>query len=292
MNPKVWVSPGCIQYNCYHLIAFNWRNIELVLVVKIGGAIGTGFENLAQDLTKYKDFILVHGGSHDMNIISEKLEIPPRFVTSISGHVSRYTDEATLDVLKMVYSGKVNKTIIETMRKKGINAIGLSGLDGGLLKGKRKEAIRIVEGGKRKILRGDNTGKVEEVNSGLLRLLLNAGYIPVITIPIEAFDGGGLNADADRAAAAVASAMGANTLVILSNVPGLLKDPEDDSTLIEAIPKGQLESYVDFAQKRMKKKILGASEAIAGGVDKVIIGNANIDNPLTKALSGLGTVIE
>jgi acetylglutamate/LysW-gamma-L-alpha-aminoadipate kinase len=261
-------------------------------VVKIGGAIGTGFENLAQDLTNYEDFILVHGGSHEMNVISEKLETPPRFVTSVSGHVSRYTDEATLDVLKMVYSGKVNKTIIETMRKKGLNAVGLTGLDGGLLKGKRKEAIRIVEGGKRKILRGDNTGKVEEVNTNLLKLLLDSGYIPVITIPIEAFDGGGLNADADRAAAAVASAMGADTLVILSNVPGLLKDPEDNSSLIESIPKGQLENFMEFAQKRMKKKILGASEAIAGGVSKVIIGNANVDKPLTSALSGVGTVIE
>jgi acetylglutamate/LysW-gamma-L-alpha-aminoadipate kinase len=261
-------------------------------VVKIGGAIGTGFENLAQDLTNYEDFILVHGGSHEMNVISEKLETPPRFVTSVSGHVSRYTDEATLDVLKMVYSGKVNKTIIETMRKKGLNAVGLTGLDGGLLKGKRKEAIRIVEGGKRKILRGDNTGKVEEVNTNLLKLLLDGGYIPVITIPIEAFDGGGLNADADRAAAAVASEMGADTLVILSNVPGLLKDPEDDSSLIGSIPKGQLESYMEFAQKRMKKKILGASEAIAGNVKRVIIGSANLENPLTQALSGTGTVIE
>ena len=130
------------------------------------------------------------------------------------------------------------------------------------------------------------------VNSRVLKLLLSAGYIPVISIPIEAFDGGGLYADADRAAAAVASAMNAETLVILSNVPGLLKDPDDNSTLIESIPKSQLESYMDFAQKRMKKKILGASEAIAGGVNKVIIGNANLGNPLTKALSGTGTVIE
>jgi acetylglutamate/LysW-gamma-L-alpha-aminoadipate kinase len=71
-------------------------------VVKIGGAIGTGFENLADDLKNYKDYVLVHGGSHEMNVISKKLEVPPRFVTSISGHVSRYTDEATLNVLKMV----------------------------------------------------------------------------------------------------------------------------------------------------------------------------------------------
>jgi acetylglutamate/LysW-gamma-L-alpha-aminoadipate kinase len=263
-----------------------------MLIVKIGGAIGTGFESLAEDLKDYDDYILIHGGSHEMNTVSEKLEVPPKFVTSVSGHVSRYTDSATLDVLKMVYSGKVNKSIIESMRAKGINAIGLTGLDGGLLKGKRKEAIRIVENGKRKILRGDNTGKVEEVNVELLRLLLNAGYVPVVTIPIEAFDSGALNADADRAAAAVAAALGADTLVILSNVPGLLKNPEDEKSLIENIPKGQIEDYMQFAQKRMKKKVLGATEAVAGGVSKVILGNANLDKPLTQALSGKGTVIQ
>jgi acetylglutamate/LysW-gamma-L-alpha-aminoadipate kinase len=265
-----------------------------MMVVKIGGAIGTGFNNLAEDLKKYSDYILVHGGSHEMNVVSEKLEVPPRFVTSISGHVSRYTDEDTLNVLMMVYSGKVNKSIVQTMRKMGINAIGLTGLDGGLLRGKRKEAIRIVENGKRKILRGDNTGKVEEVNTELLNLLLTAGYVPVITIPIEATDpeGGALNADADRAAAAIASSLKADTLVILSNVPGLLKDLDDKDSLIENIPKAQLESYMDFAQGRMKKKLLGASEACNGGVKRIVLGNANLERPLTQALSGTGTVIE
>lgn len=263
-----------------------------MIVVKIGGAIGTGIENLVVDLKNYQDYILVHGGSHEMNVISEKIEQPPKFVTSVSGHVSRYTDEATLDVLKMVYSGKVNKSIVESMRKHEINAIGLTGLDGGLLKGKRKEAIRIIENGKRKILRGDNTGRADEVNTELLQLLIDNGYVPVITIPIEAFDGGALNADADRAAAVIAGRMNADTLVILSNVPGLLQDPEKSESLIESIPKGQIENYMEYAKGRMKKKILGASEAMVNGVKKVIISNANLNKPLTEALSGSGTVIE
>ena len=262
-----------------------------MIVVKIGGAIGTGFEALAEDLKNFKDYILVHGGSHEMNILSEKLGVPPKFVTSVSGHVSRYTDPETLSILEMAYSGKVNKSLVDCMRRKGINAIGLTGLDGGLLRGKRKEAIRIIDKGKKMILRGDNTGKVEEVNTALLQLLLNAGYVPVVTIPIEAFDGGALNADADRAAAAIASGLKAETLVILSNVPGLLKDPEDESTLIGNIPKAELESYMAYAKGRMKKKVLGASEALAGGVKKVILSSANLDKPLTVALTGSGTVI-
>ncbi len=263
-----------------------------MIVVKIGGAIGTNFENLVEDLKNFQNYVLVHGGSHEMNEVSEKLNLPPKFVTSISGHVSRYTDEETLDVLKMVYSGKVNKTIVDAMRRRGINAIGLTGLDGGLLRGKRKEAIRIIENGKRKVLRGDNTGKVEEVNHGLLNLLLGAGYIPVITIPIEAIDGGALNADADRAAAAIACSLKADTLVILTNVPGLLKDPEDPNSLITSIPKHQVDNIMVYAKGRMKKKVLGASEAITGGVKRIIIGNANLAKPLTQALSGTGTVIE
>lgn len=265
--------------------------IEL-LVVKIGGAIGTEFENLAEDLKNYKDYILVHGGSHEMNTISEALGTPPKFVTSISGHMSRFTDSDTLNVLKMVYSGKVNKSIVETMRTKDINAIGLTGLDGGLLRGKRKDTVRIIERGRKKILRGDNTGKVEEVNVQLFQLLLDNGYIPVVTIPIEAFESGALNADADRAAAAIASSLQADTLVILTNVPGLLKNTTDKGSLIERIPKTQLERYMDYAQGRMKKKVLGAMEAVSGGVSRVIISDANVEKPLTKALAGSGTVIE
>ena len=136
--------------------------------------------------------------------------------------------------------------------------------------------------------------RVEEVNTELLELLINSGYIPVITIPIEASDigGGALNADADRAAAAIASNLRAETLVILSNVPGLLKDPEDNSSLIGQIPKAQIGNYMEYAKGRMKKKVLGASEACAGGVKRVIIGNANLETPLTAALTGAGTVIQ
>jgi len=262
-----------------------------MMVVKIGGAVGTGFENLVEDLKDMDDLILVHGGSHEMNILSERLDNPPRFVTSPSGHVSRFTDRDTLENLMMAYSGKVNKTMVETMRLNGINALGLTGMDGGLLKGKKKDTIRIVENGKKKVLRGDNTGRVGHVNTGLLRLLADNGYVPVITIPIEATVGGALNADADRAAAAVASAMEADTLVILSNVPGLLRDMNNPDSLIPTIPKNHIEEHMEFAQGRMKKKVLGVREAIDGGVARVILASANVDRPLSRALKGEGTVI-
>jgi len=262
-----------------------------MIIVKIGGAVGTDLSNLVEDLQGRNDVILVHGGSDEMNRLSERLGKPPKFVTSPSGHTSRVTDEDTLDILRMTYSGSVNKRLVQMLRMKNINALGLTGIDGGLLKGKRKEAIRIVEDGRIKILRGDNTGTVEKVNVELLKNLLGSGYLPVITIPIEAEDGGALNADADRVAASIAAAINADELILLTNKPGLLRDVEDPSSLITSVKKNTIDEAMTIAQGRMKKKVLAAQEALEGGVARVIISNANSERPLMRALEGQGTVI-
>lgn len=262
-----------------------------MIIVKIGGAIGTDLSNLVEDLVGRKDVIIVHGGSDEMNRLSERLGKPPRFVTSPSGHTSRVTDDETLDLLRMTYSGQINKKLVQMLRTRNINALGLTGLDGGLLKGRRKEAIRYLDQGRIKVLRGDNTGTVESVNVDLLRLLLGAGYLPVITIPIEAEDGGALNADADRVAASIAASMDADDLILLTNKPGLLKDIDDPSSLIRLVTRDTMDSAMDTAQGRMKKKVLASQEARNGGVKRVIIANANVERPLTKALEGKGTLI-
>lgn len=262
-----------------------------MIVVKIGGAVGTQLDNLVVDLNGRKDVIIVHGGSDEMNRLSEQLGRPPRFVTSPSGHESRVTDGPTLDLLRMTYSGLVNKRFVEMLRKGGMNAIGLTGIDGGLLQGKRKGSVRYVEEGKVKVLHDDNTGTVEKVNTDLLELLLSKGYIPVITIPIEAEDHGSLNADADRAAAAIAGAVKAEALVLLTNRPGLLRDPEDHGSLVRSVPLSGLDGAMELAKGRMKKKVLAAKEALESGVPRVVISNANSDRPLTRALAGEGTVL-
>ncbi|MDG6226117.1 MAG: [LysW]-aminoadipate kinase [Candidatus Thermoplasmatota archaeon] len=262
-----------------------------MIVVKIGGGVGTGFDNLLRDMAGRKDVILVHGGSDFLNKLSDDMGVPPRFVTSPSGHTSRVTDEATLDLIRMAYAGSVNKGLVERLRKEGVNALGLSGIDGGLLRGKRKGSIRIVENGRVRILHGDHTGTVEEVNTSLLDLLLKGGYVPVITIPIEATDGGGLNADADRVAAAIASAVKADDLLLLTNKPGLLKDVKDDNSLIRSVAEHDIDQAMDIAEGRMKKKVLAAREALEGGVKRVVISNANAQRPIESALNGEGTVI-
>ena len=262
-----------------------------MMVIKIGGAIGINYDLFLQDLAGYKDVVLVHGGSSELNKISTKLGKPPKIVSSPSGYVSRRTDKETLEIFKMVYCGKMNKMIVEKLQKLGVNAIGLSGIDGRLMVGKRKNII-IVEKGKKKIIRDDYTGKVEEVNAELIKLLLNNGFMPVIAPLALSYENEAINVDGDRAAAMIASALEAETLVILSNTPGLLRDVNDENSLIKDIKKEKIQDYMKFAQGRMKKKILGAVEALENGVDKVIFGDAKIENPITKALKGEGTVIQ
>ena len=266
-----------------------------MIVVKVGGGAGIAYDTLCNDLAALtragQRFVLVHGGSHETNTLAERLGHPPRFVTSPSGYTSRYTDRVTLELFLMATAGKVNKLIVERLQHVGVNAIGLSGLDGRILQGQRKAVIRIIEDGKQKVLRDDWTGTVEQVNTDLLRLLLDAGLLPVIAPIAISNIGEALNVDGDRAAAAIAAALGADTLVLLTNVPGLLRVFPDESTLVRHIPRADVEAYLPLAQGRMKKKILGASEALNQGVGRVILGDARVSEPVSRALAGEGTVI-
>ena len=265
-----------------------------MIVVKIGGSAGVDLDAVCRDLAELtkagQQLILVHGGSHETNMLSEKLGKPPRFVTSVSGMESRYTDRETLEIFEMAYAGKVNKGIVERLQKLGVNAVGLSGLDGRLLEGKRKDTIKIIENGKMKVLRDDYTGRVEKANTGLIHLLLNNGYLPVITPPAISFEGDAINVDGDRAAAVLAEALKADTLLLLSNVPGLLRNVHDPSTLIRHVDQGEIDEVMEFAQGRMKKKVLGAKEALAAGVQRSSSATAGAPAPISDALAGAGTV--
>jgi acetylglutamate/LysW-gamma-L-alpha-aminoadipate kinase len=268
-----------------------------MIVVKAGGGKGVDAASVCSDVAelvqKGEQVVLVHGGSHETSVISEKLGHPPRFVTSPSGHSSRYTDRETLEILAMVAAGKINKLLVERLQGMGIDAVGLSGLDGRLLEGKRKQALRYVENGKHKVLRGEYSGVVEKVNVALLQVLLEAGYVPVIAPLAISYQGEALNVDGDRVAAAIAAALHAETVVILSNVPGLLRDLADETTIVSHIPRVHIYGYLDrYARGRMKRKLLGAIEAVDEGVGQVILADGRVPQPLHQALSGHGTVIQ
>jgi acetylglutamate/LysW-gamma-L-alpha-aminoadipate kinase len=224
--------------------------------------------------------------------LGEALGTPPKFITSPSGYTSRYTDRGTLEVFLMAVNGKVNSLLTEQLHRLGINALGLSGMDGGLMVATRKEAIQSIENGKRKIIRDDYTGKIETVNSNLLLMLLGASYLPVIAPVAVSQKGEALNVDADRAAAMVASALNSEALVLLTAVPGLMEKFPDEGTLIRSLPQAKLPSALEVAKGRMKKKILGAEEALQGGVGKVIIADGRVEKPISAALSGTGTIIQ
>lgn len=268
-----------------------------MIVIKTGGGEGVNTEAVCADVAALvqqgRQVILVHGGSHETNVISERLGKPPRFVTSVSGHTSRYTDRQALEIYAMVVAGRINKQLVVRLQQLGVNAIGLSGLDGRLLEGKRKTALRIVENGKRKVLRGEYSGKIERVNGTLLKALLEAGYVPVVAPLALSYEQEALNVDGDRAAAAIGSALGAEALVVLSNVPGLLRDLPDEASLISHISLSRAQEHLDrYAEGRMKRKILGAIEALRDGVGQVIIADGRVDQPVQRAMAGQGTVMQ
>ncbi|HUE98557.1 MAG TPA: [LysW]-aminoadipate kinase [Anaerolineales bacterium] len=269
---------------------------ELVIVVKLGGTEGVDFSAICADATELwnqgKKLVFVHGGSAEASALGESLGAVPKMITSPSGYTSRYTDRKTLEVFLMAVNGKVNSLLTEQLQMLGVNAFGLSGLDGKVLQAVRKDSVQSVENGKRKIIRDDYTGRIEKVNGDLLCFLLHAGMLPVIAPVAVSGKGEALNVDADRAAAMVASALQVETLILLTAVPGLMKNFPDESTLIRQLPQSQLAAASEAAQGRMKKKVLGAEEALKGGVSRVVIADGRIQKPISSALAGNGTVIQ
>src|ERR671912_2250885 len=266
-----------------------------MIVIKVGGGTTLDIDAVVTDIVALRsqgiDLLLVHGGAQTTNAVAEALGHPPQFVTSETGHVSRRTDRRTLEIFEMVYCGQLNKMWVEKLQTRGVNAVGLSGLDGRVFEGTRKDTLRIRVDGRRMVLRDDWTGTVEKVNVGLLKLLIDAGYFPVLTPPGASTGGEAINVDGDRAAAMVAGAFRAEALVILTDTPGLLRAFPDESTLITRIAKHEAERFMSFAEGRMKKKVMGAVEAIGEGVQRVIFADGRIEAPISKALDGGGTQI-
>ncbi|OGS63613.1 MAG: acetylglutamate kinase [Euryarchaeota archaeon RBG_19FT_COMBO_69_17] len=263
-----------------------------MLVVKVGGRHGNDAANVASGLAGLGPCIVVHGGSSAADELSSRLGMAPTYLTSPSGFVSRRTDEAAVEVVAMAMAGGLNTGLVARLQSLGVPAVGLSGVDGRLLVGRRKEAIRSLVDGRVKVIRDDLSGVVVGVNTGLLRLLVGAGYVPVLSPPILDGEAGvPLNADADRIAAKVASAVQAEALVLLTNVPGVLRVLEDPTTLLPRVSKEALPALVPFATGGMKKKLLAAQEALEGGVPRVVIADSRREDPVRSALRGEGTVI-
>ena len=265
-----------------------------MLLIKIGGGKNIDWDNIAKDIadvTKKEKIILVHGASAIRDEIAKKLSSPTKIITSPSGITSVYTDQKALDVFLMVYAGLVNKKIVANLHKHGVNAVGLSGIDGKLWQAKWKKETYSQVNGKTKLISDNLTGRVEKVNTELIDLLLKNNYLPVMCPPAISFENQIVNTDNDWAISIMASALKIEKIIVLFEAPGLLKNIHDQTSVIKKIRKEDLDDFMKFAQGRMKKKILGAKKAFELGLREMYWGDARIKQPITRVLEGNGTII-
>jgi len=257
-----------------------------MITIKIGGSVVDNLHPTTisdiKKIVEQEGVVLVHGGGKEVTKVSKELGKEPKFVVSPGGIKSRYTDKETAEIFTMVMSGKINKTIVGMLQKNGINAIGLSGIDGKIIQAERKKKLLIVnEKGRKQAIDGGYTGKITNVNAALLKSLLELGYTPVIS-PIalsEEFDF--LNVDGDRAAAYVAGKIQSDKVLFLTNVDGLLMDEK----LVKSLTLDEAKAIIPKIGFGMEKKILAATEALDMGVKEALIANGQRENPISAAIA-------
>ena len=225
--------------------------------------------------------VLVHGGGPEINAMLKKIGKEPRFVGGL-----RYTDHETMDVVEMVLAGKVNKSLVQQLEQHGGRAIGLCGLDGGMIK-----AVK---------LKGENdlglVGDITRVDVTLIRNALDSGTIPVVaTVAGGENDGETYNINADIAASQIAAALGAEKLVLMTDVCGLLRDREDESSLISVVQVSEVNNLKrqGIISGGMIPKIDCCVEAVRRGVRRTHIIDGRIPHSILIEMltdSGIGTM--
>ena len=227
--------------------------------------------------------VVVHGGGPEISAMLKKTGKESKFVNGL-----RYTDEETMDIVQMVLCGKVNKDLVATLNRAGGSAVGLCGLDGGMMKAKRR-----LDGGVDYGL----VGEVVSVDPKPITDVIADGFIPVISTVAQGVDAEtSYNINADTAAAKIAIAMGAEKLILLTDVRGLLRDPADESTLI---PELQLSSVPALVREGvisggMIPKVNCCVEAVRSGVKSAVILDGRVAHSLLIELlsdAGVGTML-
>ena len=257
-----------------------------MITIKIGGSVVDGLHPTAiADLKKVSEkekLILVHGGGKEVTRISEALGKEQKFIVSPGGIKSRFTDKETAEIFTMVMSGKINKMIVGMLQKHGINAVGLSGVDGKIIQAERKKKLMVMnEKGRKMVIDGGYTGKILDVNDSLIRSILDQGYVPVISPIAISEECDFLNVDGDRAAAYVAGKMNSDKILFLTNVDGLLMDDK----LVEKLSLAEAKEILPKIGFGMEKKILAATEALEMGVKEALIANGKKENPISAAIA-------
>lgn len=264
-----------------------------VLLVKLGGG-DVDVDAVAEDLASLgRPFVLLHGANKLRDELAQQLGRPPRVIESISGMTSVFSDDDAIDVLLAAYAGIRNKRIVEALRRRGVNAIGLTGLDGGLVEGEQNRGIRVEQDGRKLLLR-DQSGKPRSVNGTLLRSLLADGYAPVLTVPIVGVDGAALNTENDEVLALLAAELGARDVVSLIEEVGLLEDPADPSSMVHEVDVADLETWETNVGGRMRRKIRALRnlfDAAGEPGPRFRMADGRSEAPVSGALAGAGTLI-
>ena len=259
-----------------------------ILVIKYGGNAMTNDElkdAVMNDIVLLSlvgiKVVLVHGGGPEINDMLKRLGIESRFVNGL-----RYTDDATIDVVKMVLSGKVNKELVQLLAQHKGNAVGLCGIDGGMLIAEKKKTDDGQDLGW--------VGEITKVNTKPILDALDNGNVPVIATVATDENGNSYNINADTAAAQIAAELGAENLILMTDIAGLLRDKDDPSTLISKVNV----SEVPFLKRQgiisggMIPKIDCCVEAVRRGVNKTVIIDGRVPHSiLIEILSneGIGT---
>ena len=271
-----------------------------IFVVKLGGELvkdEAARESLAEDLALIHHvgvrLVVVHGGGPQATELSRRLGIEPEFFEG-----RRITDEATLEVAKMVFAGKINLDLLGSLRAEGLRAVGLSGVSGDVIRAVRRDVKnhRDRETGAIVTVDFGHVGDITEVDVRLLTTLTDAGYVPVLASLGADRDGHVLNINADTVASAVAREMLADKLLVLTNVPGVLRDPSDPASVISVLSAKEAEELIESGTvaKGMIPKITNLVEAVRGGVGRTHILSGFIPNALLVELftkGGAGTMI-
>jgi len=262
-----------------------------LILIKIGGGETINLETVIADLARQDEpFIIVHGANLLRDQLAVKLGIEKTVLTSVSGYTSVFSDQDAIDVIMMSYAGLRNKRIVELCQRNNINAVGLTGLDGRLVQGERNKGIRVRENGKTLIKR-DLSGKPRAINAGLLRLLLDNGYRPVVTIPIVDENGFAINSENDDIVTQMAAALEIDTVIQLIEAPGFLDDPDDETSLVERMSMAELNTREARVEGRIKRKLLALKRLCSDGKTRVIITDGRGDHPIEDGLNGKGTHI-
>jgi acetylglutamate/LysW-gamma-L-alpha-aminoadipate kinase len=262
-----------------------------MMLIKIGGGEQINLEATITDLAELEQpFIIVHGANVLRDQLAKRLGMEKTVLTSVSGYSSVFSDQAALEVIMMSYSGLRNKQIVELCQRNGINAVGLTGLDGRLVQGERNKGIRVRENGKTLIKR-DLSGKPRQINTALLTLLLENGYCPVLTIPIADENGFAINSENDDIIVQLARALNIESVVQLIEAPGFLGDPADESSLVAKMSLAELQAREATVEGRIKRKLLALTRLCQGGKTRVIIADGRGEQPVINALAGAGTHI-